>query len=64
MRVGKGEPIYWYAIGTVYTYPDGKPVLRMEGIDAARLEPQRLFDGGRGRDHACSPRAYALEEVD
>lgn len=38
MRVGTGEPIYWYAIGTVYTYPEGKPVLRMEGIDAARLE--------------------------
>jgi len=38
MRVGKGEPVYWYAVGTVYTYPEGKPVLRMEGIDAARLE--------------------------
>jgi len=38
MRVGTGEPVYWYAVGTVYTYPEGKPVLRMEGVDAARLE--------------------------
>ncbi|MBU6378313.1 MAG: hypothetical protein KJS95_07240 [Gammaproteobacteria bacterium] len=38
MRVGGGEPVYWYAVGTVYTYPEGKPVMRMEGIDAARLE--------------------------
>ena len=38
MRVGRGEPVYWYAVGTVYTYPEGKPVLRMEGVDAARLE--------------------------
>ena len=41
MRVGKGEPVYWYAIGTVYTYPEGKPLMRMEGIDAARLERSR-----------------------
>lgn len=38
MRVGRGEPVYWYAVGTVYTYPEGKPVMRMEGVDAARLE--------------------------
>lgn len=38
MRVGDGKPVYWYAVGTVYTYPDGKPVMRMEGVDAARLE--------------------------
>lgn len=38
MRVGTGEPVYWYAVGTAYTYPEGKPVMRMEGVDAARLE--------------------------
>ena len=38
MRVGSGEPVFWYAVGTVYTYPEGKPVMRMEGVDAARLE--------------------------
>ncbi|HRX90059.1 MAG TPA: hypothetical protein P5528_11510, partial [Steroidobacteraceae bacterium] len=29
-------PIYWYCTGTVYEYPSGKPLMRMEGIDTAR----------------------------
>ena len=36
MRVGTGEPVYWYCEGLVYEYPSGKPLMRMEGIDAAR----------------------------
>ncbi|HPF25985.1 MAG TPA: hypothetical protein PK159_05280 [Steroidobacteraceae bacterium] len=36
MRVGTGQPIYWYCTGTVYEYPSGKPLMRMEGIDTAR----------------------------
>ena len=36
MRMGTGEPIYWYCTGTVYEYPSGKPLMRMEGIDTAR----------------------------
>ncbi len=40
MRVGRGQPVYWYAVGVAYTYPGGKPVMRLEGIDAARLETQ------------------------
>ena len=36
MRVGTGQPIYWYCIGTVYAYPSGEPLMRMEGIDTAR----------------------------
>jgi hypothetical protein len=40
MRVGQGQPVYWYAVGVAYTYPEGKPVMRLEGIDAARLETQ------------------------
>lgn len=38
MRVGGGEPVYWYCIGTVYSYPEGKPLMRVEGIDTARLD--------------------------
>lgn len=38
MRIGTGEPVYWYATGTVYSYPDGKPLMTVEGVDAARLE--------------------------
>ena len=36
-RVGTGEPIYWYSIGEVYSYPDGALLARMEGFDTARL---------------------------
>lgn len=38
MRVGRGEPVYWYAVGTVYRYPDGQPLMRMEGVDVARFD--------------------------
>lgn len=36
-RVGAGEPIYWYSVGEVYSYPDGELLARMEGFDTARL---------------------------
>ncbi len=36
-RAGTGEPIYWYSIGEVYSYPDGALLARMEGFDTARL---------------------------
>lgn len=36
-RVGSGEPVYWYSIGSVYTYPEGEVVATMEGFDTARL---------------------------
>ena len=61
MRVGKGEPIYWYAIGTVYTYPDGKPVLRMEGIDAARLE-RSLSNATEA--HQVSRKTFVYRDID
>jgi Protein of unknown function (DUF1838) len=37
MRVGTGEPVYWYCIGEIYSYPDGKLVAKVEGIDTARV---------------------------
>ncbi len=36
-RVGTGKPVYWYSIGTVRSYPDGKLLYRMEGYDTARV---------------------------
>jgi hypothetical protein len=36
MRVGTGEPIYWYCIGEIYEYPSGKLLAKVEGIDTAR----------------------------
>ncbi len=37
MRVGTGEPVFWFCFGEVYTYPEGKLVAKMEGTDCARL---------------------------
>jgi hypothetical protein len=37
MRAGTGTPVYWYAVGEVYSYPDGKRLLRIEGSDTARI---------------------------
>lgn len=39
LRAGSGTPVYWYALGEVYSYPDGKRVLLIEGSDTARLVP-------------------------
>ena len=36
-RVGTGEPVYWYSIGEVWSYPDGELLAMMEGVDTARL---------------------------
>ncbi len=38
MRVGDGKkPAIWYCYGEVYSYPDGKLISKMEGIDNAKL---------------------------
>jgi hypothetical protein len=38
MRVGDGKkPAIWYCYGEVYSYPDGKLMTRMEGIDQALM---------------------------
>lgn len=61
MRVGTGEPVYWYAIGTVYTWPDGKPVMRVEGIDAARLDLTRSTPQ---RAHQLSRKIFIYRDID
>lgn len=35
-RVGTGAPVYWYSVGTMRSYPDGKIIALMEGYDTAR----------------------------
>jgi hypothetical protein len=39
LRAGTGAPVYWYATGEVYSSPEGKRLLRIEGSDAARMIP-------------------------
>lgn len=37
-RVGNGlTPTYWYCYGEVYSYPEGKIIAKMEGVDMARF---------------------------
>lgn len=36
LRAGTGTPVYWYALGEVYSYPEGKRLLLIEGSDTAR----------------------------
>lgn len=36
-RVGAGEPVYWYSVGTLRSYPQGELIANVEGYDAARM---------------------------
>jgi hypothetical protein len=36
MRIGTGQPVYWYCVGEIYSYPEGKLMARVEGLDTAR----------------------------
>ena len=36
MRFGTGAPVYWYCYGELYSYPSGKLLAKVEGIDTDR----------------------------
>ena len=40
MRVGTGDPVYWYSTGTIRSYPGGELIATMEGYDTARLDTE------------------------
>jgi len=61
MRVGSGEPVYWYCIGTVFSYPEGKPLLRVEGIDTARLEKTQTT---ATMAHQLSRKTFVYRDLD
>ncbi len=44
MRIGAGEPVYWYCIGEVYEYPSGKLLAKVEGVDTAKLLKEESSD--------------------
>ncbi|MCC5867359.1 MAG: DUF1838 family protein [Gammaproteobacteria bacterium] len=60
MRAGEGEPVYWYTIGTVYSYPDGKALFAMEGIDTAR----RLPDDEDGTVRQASRKVFFYRDIE
>ncbi len=37
VRIGDGDPIYWYGVGVVNSFPDGKILARVEGVDLGKL---------------------------
>lgn len=37
MRIGTGDPVYWYGQGVISNFPDGKIIARVEGVDLGRL---------------------------
>jgi hypothetical protein len=37
VRLGDGDPVYWYAVGDGTTFPDGNMFVRNEGYDTGRL---------------------------
>ncbi len=37
LRLGEGDPVYWYGVGDSTTFPDGKMFMRTEGYDVGRL---------------------------
>jgi len=39
MRVGKGKPVYWHCTGELYSFPEGKLLAKLDGVDVARLIP-------------------------
>jgi len=60
MRVGEGQPVYWYAVGIAYTFPEGQPVMRIEGIDAARLETTLSSDSDA---HQISRKIFVYRDI-
>lgn len=60
MRVGSGTPVYWYAVGTVYSSPSGQPLMRMEGIDAARLDTTQSTSV---KAHQLSRKTFVYRDV-
>ncbi len=37
LRLGTGDPIYFYAVGDAATFPEGNIIMRNEGCDMGRL---------------------------
>lgn len=61
MRVGRGTPVYWYCVGTVFSWPSGKPLLRVEGIDTARLD---LAQSTPTVAHQLSRKTFVYRDLD
>ncbi len=60
-RVGSGDPVYWYSIGTVRAYPSGDLLFNMEGYDTARVHRP---DAETGLAHQYNRKVYVFRDPD
>lgn len=60
-RVGTGEPVYWYSTGTVYAYPSGEVLFRMDGFDTARAHQP---DPDQPLVHQYNRKIYFFRDAD
>ena len=58
-RIGRGDPVYWYSVGTMRSYPDGKLIARMEGYDTARMHQP---DKSRELAHQYNRKIYIFRD--
>lgn len=54
----QGEPVYYYSTGTIKTFPGGKLLANIEGVDMARL----LRRDADGTVHKASRKFYILRD--
>lgn len=60
LRVGEGEPVYWYSTGTVRAYPSGETLATVEGYDTAKLAPRAEGDT---EAHQYSRKTYIYHDA-
>ena len=61
-RVGTGDPVYWYSVGTVRAYPGGEVLYVMEGYDAST---NAWPDGREGQvAHQYNRKIYIFRDPD
>lgn len=60
-RVGTGDPVYWYSVGTVRSYPDGELMFNMEGYDTARVH---WPEPGQPLAHQYNRKTYIFRDAE
>lgn len=60
-RVGNGDPVYWYSIGSVRAYPSGELLFNMEGYDTARMYRP---EAGKPVAHQYNRKTYIFRDAE
>jgi hypothetical protein len=59
VRMGDGEPVYWYGVGDAATFPGARVFMRVEGCDMGRLH---AFDRARHTATALTRKMMVLRD--